>query len=427
MTTPRGVSAVDADRRVRQIAVALHARLDEVATDIQRCLEHEIPELGRDALTRELLADSVGANVDTLLHGMRHGIDAPRVQAPTAALEHARRLAQRGVPVHALIRAYRIGQRRMNELVLAEVRATDMAALVKIAVLEQMSAPLFAYSDRITQQVVEVYEEERERWLENQNSLRAMRVREILAGNAPIDVDAATAMIRYPLQWHHLAVVMWCPHAGVEGDELPGLQRFLRELGQVAGAAAAPLFIPADRTCGWGWLPFRTTSPQAIAHVRRFATACPHAPSLGIGSLAAGVDGFRRSHRQALAALSVATARNQREQTVLAVTDPGLSVAALLAGDLGEAREWVAEVLGDLAVDTDSDARLRETLRVFLASGGSYKEAAERLTVHANTVKYRVGRALARRGRPIDHDRLDVEVALLMCHWYRTAVLRAAL
>ena len=113
------------DRRVRQIAVALHARLDEVATDIQRCLEHEIPELGQDALTRELLADSIGANVDTLLHGVRHGIDAPRVQAPTAALEHARRLAQRGVPVHALIRAYRIGQRRMNELVFAEVRATE--------------------------------------------------------------------------------------------------------------------------------------------------------------------------------------------------------------------------------------------------------------------------------------------------------------
>jgi DNA-binding PucR family transcriptional regulator len=40
-------------------------------------------------------------------------------------------------------------------------------------------------------------------------------------------------------------------------------------------------------------------------------------------------------------------------------------------------------------------------------------------------VKYRVHRAVERRGGPItDDDRLDVEVALLLCHWFGTAVLR---
>jgi hypothetical protein len=38
-------------------------------------------------------------------------------------------------------------------------------------------------------------------------------------------------------------------------------------------------------------------------------------------------------------------------------------------------------------------------------------------------VKYRVRRALERRGRPIADDRLDVEVALLLCDWYGAAVL----
>jgi hypothetical protein len=38
-------------------------------------------------------------------------------------------------------------------------------------------------------------------------------------------------------------------------------------------------------------------------------------------------------------------------------------------------------------------------------------------------VKYRVGRAVARRGREVAADRLDVEVALLVCHWYGAAVL----
>jgi hypothetical protein len=35
----------------------------------------------------------------------------------------------------------------------------------------------------------------------------------------------------------------------------------------------------------------------------------------------------------------------------------------------------------------------------------------------------RVRGAVERRGKPIDDDRLDVEVALLTCHWYDTAVL----
>jgi hypothetical protein len=37
-----------------------------------------------------------------------------------------------------------------------------------------------------------------------------------------------------------------------------------------------------------------------------------------------------------------------------------------------------------------------------------------------------VHRAIERRGRPINEDRLDVEIALLLCHWYDNAVLTTA-
>jgi DNA-binding PucR family transcriptional regulator len=84
---------------------------------------------------------------------------------------------------------------------------------------------------------------------------------------------------------------------------------------------------------------------------------------------------------------------------------------------------WVSEVLGPLACRTDNDERLRDTLRVFLRSGSSFKAAAEELHLHFNSVKYRVQRATERRGRPIGDDRLDIEIALLLCHWYGNAVL----
>jgi DNA-binding PucR family transcriptional regulator len=145
---------------------------------------------------------------------------------------------------------------------------------------------------------------------------------------------------------------------------------------------------------------------------------------VGIGAVAAGIDGFRASHRLASAAYSVALARNPRQASVIAATDPGVATAALLGGDLTQAKDWVTELLGDLASDTDNDARLRETLYVFLSAGGSRKVTGEKLNLHSNTVKYRIDRAIARRGRDIGTDRLDVELALLLCHWYGQAVLK---
>ncbi|HSS23668.1 MAG TPA: helix-turn-helix domain-containing protein [Mycobacterium sp.] len=404
----------------------MHEQLAAVSSVIRRSLEEEIPELRGDARIVELHGASVEGNVDTLLHALRYGIAVERVEAPTAALEFARRLAQHGVPVNALVRAYRLGQRRMNELVFREVGVIDVAAPVRLSVLEAITATLFEYIDWISQQVVAVYEEERERWLENQNSLRGLRVRELLTTTQAIDVDAATASIRYPLRWHHLAVVMWCPDGGVAGDELSRLQRFLRDLAQAADASAIALFVAADQTSGWAWLPYRSAPPSGVVEiVRHFARGRPNSPSVAIGTVLPGVEGFRRSHRSAEAARGVAVTGGHRAPAVISATDPGLSAAALLCGRMDDAREWVTEVLGDLSADSENDARLRETLRVFLRCGSSYKLAAEELDLHFNSVKYRVGRAVVRRGRPFAGDRLDVEMALLATEWFGTAVLQS--
>ena len=141
---------------------------------------------------------------------------------------------------------------------------------------------------------------------------------------------------------------------------------------------------------------------------------------MAIGTLASGVDRFRRSHREAEAARGAAVAGGKQGPTVIAASTP-VCPRRLLGGDVGEAREWVIKALGDLSADNENDARLRETLRVFLRCGSSYTTAAEELDLHFNTVRYRVGRAVARRGLPIESDRLDVELALLACQWYGPA------
>jgi hypothetical protein len=84
----------------------------------------------------------------------------------------------------------------------------------------------------------------------------------------------------------------------------------------------------------------------------------------------------------------------------------------------------VHETLGDLAIDSTRNEGLRDTARVFLQTGGSYTATAERLFLHRNTAQYRVRRAEEVRGRPLRDGRLDVELALLACHWLKGAVLK---
>ena len=108
---------------------------------------------------------------------------------------------------------------------------------------------------------------------------------------------------------------------------------------------------------------------------------------------------------------------------VVTYANPGVRTAAMLAADMSGTRQLVAMALGGLAQNTDGSARLRETLAVFLAEKGSYVATAERMLLHKNTVKYRVDKAVAQRGRQLDEDRLELELALLACDWLGLGVL----
>lgn len=405
------------------VVAGLQDRLGEVTDSVLQHLLAEIAELRGERQLLELLRASTERNIDTVFSAIRHNIPIEHVEPPTAALEYARRLAQRGVSANALARAYRLGQQAMLDIVLNEAELVKLDPRRSLAVFRQLTAITFKYIDRISQQVIAAYETERDRWLETQNSTRALRVRELLDTDAA-EADSLSTAIEYPLHRWHLALVVWCPEAD-QGDELVRMERLVRGLGEALGSQGRPLFVAADRVTGWGWIPLTANSARdAVRCTRHFAEADKQAPSLAMGDPLPGVDGFRRSHRQALGAHAVTLAAGPKTQRIVANNDSGLSAAALLADKLDVARVWVAEVLGPLACDTDADERLRETVRVFLRTGSSYKAAAAELNLHFNSVKYRVQRAEERRGRPINNDRLDVEFALLLCHWLHAAVLR---
>lgn len=421
--TPTGEPTVTAAAAL--ISQRLDARLDETTRAIQDLLAVESPELAGDAPLLALLRETVVANVETYFSAIRRNIPVAEVEAPTIALEHARRLAQRGLPLNALVRGYRLGHSVALKLVIDEIRAAELEPQLSMDLFEQMSITSFGYIDQMSQRVVTVYQAERERWLENRNVVRALRVREILAGT-DVDVDATTTAIRYPLRREHVAVIVW--HPGSDNRDKPAAtEHFINELAESMAIQEAPLFIPVDDVTGWAWFPMSAAvAADAVARIRACAEAVAGQPWIAIGNPLPGVDGFRRSHQQALAVYTVAVAAaasGAAARRVFAADDPGLAAAALLGDNVPAARAWVGEVLGPLACATDADNRLRETLRVFLRTGSSYKAAGAELHFHVNTMKYRVQRAIERRGRPITEDRLDVEIALLLCQWYGASVL----
>jgi DNA-binding PucR family transcriptional regulator len=408
-------------RCAAEIVDRLDQRMAELTGSMLQMLITEIAELRGDAQLVQLLRDSIDGNVATVFSAIRHAIPIEKVELPTAAVEHARRLAQRGTTVNALVRAYRLGHKALLDAVLDDIRASDLEPPLSLAVFTEISEVTFGYIDWITQQVVITYQTERDRWMENQNSLRALRVRELLDG-ADLDLDEVATAIRYPLRRTHLAVVAW-RDKDEGGDGLASMERFVDQLAESAGARESSLFISVDRLTGWAWIPMAAdAAPGAVARLRAFSETQTNAPRIAVGNPLPDVDGFRRSHQQAQEAHLVAIA-GSKACRVTAVSDPGLPAASLMSTNLGAARVWVAEVLGPLASCTENDERLRETLEVFLRAGGSFKAAAEELHLHTNSIKYRVQRAIDRRGRPISDGRLDVEIALLLCHWYGTAVL----
>ncbi len=151
----------------------------------------------------------------------------------------------------------------------------------------------------------------------------------------------------------------------------------------------------------------------------------------GIGRLGAGLEGLRDSVRQALDACALGSRLNDR---------PGpyhyddLGLYRLLAGlhhpasgpARAEVQRFHTETLGALLqYDGEHDADLVRTLAVYFGENGNTSRAAERLSVHRNTLSYRLRRIVEITGLDLEdpETRLALQVALAI-HRLTSADLR---
>jgi len=409
------------DELLAAVAASLSGRLAEISQDVTGHLTVAIEQLRGDRAILGVLRASVTENIAAVFHVFEHGMPLENIEAPSAAVEYARRLAQRGVPAGALIRAYRVGHERFLQWCLDELARQGREVALVVAAARRMVEVSSGYIDRVTDQVLTAYENERDRWVITQTAMRAGRVRALLEGKQ-VDLGTVEAELGYRLRQHHVGLIAWDPDPAPGSAGLARLERLVMSAAQALACPGRPLLVPRDEASVWAWLPLgRHTNAQWELLHKAVDDADP-CTRVAAGAPAPGVEGFRQTHHQARMAheLALAAGPAAPRTTAFAQTGP----VALLCADLDTTRAWVHSTLGALAIDHEAQARLRETARVFLATGGSFTATAEQLTLHKNTVHYRIRKAEEIRGRPLQESRLDVELALSACHWLGAAVLQ---
>jgi hypothetical protein len=397
---------------VHELAGELLPRVPELAADMTDHLYAAMPELAatEDAGLRAETQASCAANLDQALHLLRAGAGVDAVVVPIDAADYVRGLVRRGVTLPVLLRTYRLGHAWFWEQwsqVLAE-RIEDPEA--RGAAQDEASAFMFAYIDRISDVLVEEYGTERDRMARGAAQLRAETVRAILAGQA-LDEEVAVGRLGYELRRHHVAL-----RVSSAADEVRGLDRAAGEAAAALGAGE-PLVVPSgvatlDVWCG----AFEPFAPEALEGYEP-----PEGVAVAAGSPGHGVDGFRRSHAQALQAARIAALAGADAGAVTSYAR--VELVSLLADDLPRARAFVAGQLGPLASTAEPAERLRETVLAFLAAGGSATRVAKELYVHQNTVAYRVKRAEELLGRRVSERPVELTCALTLAAALGPAVL----
>ncbi len=411
-------------RLAAQASDNLNSRQSEI-TDSMTDLLAGIEYLVADRYLRDLMKASIEGNVKTIFHVISNQIPIDHLQASTAAVEYALRLAQRGISANSLIRAYHMGQDNLLAAFFDEAQGLDCDAALKVEVMHHISGVLYQYVDWICVYLLDIYEEEQRRWSTTTGNVSASLIHKILS-NEGVNAAAFAEETGYSLDQFHVGIVLWTPGAEPTHDEVMMLERFARDLAAKVQTPAPPIFTAIDRNTGWAWLPMgKTRRPISVGEIDSLVDKT-NGGRISIGLPGYGAPGFRRTHVEAEATKVLSLASAGHVPNPVSYGDPGVAIISVLTRDLDTTRSWIHEVLGPLADNTPNCERLRETLQCFLRTGGSYTQSSEQLHMHRNSVKYRVAKALEERGRALTDDRLDVEVALQACQFLGSAVLRTA-
>jgi DNA-binding PucR family transcriptional regulator len=344
-------------------------------------------------------------NRANLVHWAEANVRAPGAPVePNLApevLTVARDLVRRGLDADAL-HGYRVGQNASwrRWMTLAFGLTSDPDELREL--LDVTARSIFTFVDETLAGIADQIDRERDELTRGTHAQRLEVVSLILEG-APIGVERASARLNYALDRSHTAAIVW----GHAPDVDPGV---LQEAAEAVGRAARarPLTVVPSASALWVWVA-GAEGPDASA-LRSALEQLP-AVRVALGPTVRGINGFRRSHLDALATQRLM--HRASSPPPLASYDD-VQVVALATSDEERADEFIARTLGEFAT---APAELRETARVYLREQSNTTRTARVLFSHRNTILARLARVEQLLPAPLTGRGLQVALALEILHW----------
>lgn len=315
--------------------------------------------------------DNIGRILELLADALE--IDAPRgsaVDNPAydAARETGRRRAEQGLPLDVVLRSFRIGGRLIwDDLVAAGEEALDAVELREIGTL------LWEVVDETSAQVATSYHLHERAAVRADEQLRAQLWEGLINGRAkePGFAHEVSRLLDLPVSSDYLVVVTGAELDQVAADRhlSPHANAWVRRTGGLVGLVA----LRDDRP------------DEALGALTGLAEAAQ--VTLGVSVVVHGLAGIDQGYRQASLACRV-----REEVPGVAPFDRQLPEALLLSSPEVAGR-LVSLWLGPVLELPDAEARvLVDTLRAWVAAGGSSTGTAVAAHCHRNTVINRLRR-----------------------------------
>jgi len=342
------------------------------------------PELPTDPTYLDGLRGSVSVGLCHALAGIE-AADPEPAPVPAELLSQARAAARAGVSLDTVLRRYVAGHALLADFLIAE--AENCSEPLPYELLKGLLAVQAALLDRLIAEVSEEYGREACRRERSKERRRAECAARLLAGEL-----ADASELAYELQAHHTAAIA----TGAQAEQ--AIRSLARRLDRRL------LLIRRGEEPLWAWL----GGTQALA-TERLVTALEEWPDqalLALGECAPGLDGWRLSHRQATAALSVA----RKGRSPVHYREVALLAAALSDDVLGASLRQL--YLAPLESERDGGVSAKATLRAYFAAERNASSAAAVLGVSRNTVTARLRAIEERIGCRLDACLAELEVAL---------------
>ncbi|MGA9746847.1 MAG: helix-turn-helix domain-containing protein [Nocardioides sp.] len=377
---------------------------DMIDTVMERCTSTVFPQHVHDEEFIGRLRASVSQNAYAMRDVLSGRSDLAQVRLDKV-LNFATVQAQLRIPQKSLQRSYRLSFYTQWEMWATHVDqwlvASGTSSEEALAIQTQLTRGILTYQDHVASQVAETYTRDYEALNRSRAHVRKSLVRDVLRGEATALSASDLAILAYPLDAHHVAVLLPQMPEGAASQLADGL----RAATNAHQALAYALTLGSTVV----WLcrldPWPSAALEGVGTVldKLGATA-------SVSNSGAGPEGFVTALRQAEDAERIRAAWGEHEApAVVRYADAGLEI--LLLQDDGLARTFVEAELGPLAAHTTEAQRLRETLEASFRFG-SHVAAAEHLQLHEHTVRNRLHKAEALLGHSLQERRTELQVAV---------------